>query len=260
MHLYPVSISLSSFGADYVRAQGQASLAPLVAQSGASHLELREELFDHFDAPALRSAIVDQGLTCVYSSPLELWQPGQAAPNPQLQEALARAVACNAVWLKVSLGFYSSISDLNLLHQQLRGQPVRLLIENDQTAQGGRIDPLVKFFTAIAEQGLPVGMTFDIGNWQWQQQSVSSAALQLGRFVEYIHCKAVQRTATGKLVATPPELTDLHQWSRLLRHMAPGLVRAIEYPLQGADLLAVSQVQVATLAALGQAAQEVAHG
>jgi len=260
MHLYPVSISLSSFGADYVRAQAQGQLAPLVAQTGASHIELREELFDSFDASALRSAIAAQGLTCVYSSPLELWQPGQTAPNPQLQQALARAVACDAVWLKVSLGFYSSASDLNVLHEQLRGQPVRLLVENDQTAQGGRIDPLVKFFSAVAEQGLPVGMTFDIGNWQWQQQSVSSAALQLGRFVEYIHCKAVQRTAAGKLVATLPELTDLHQWARLFRHMAPGLVRAIEYPLQGADLLAVSQVQVATLAALGQATQEVAHG
>ena len=260
MHLYPVSISLSSFDADYVRAQAPGQLAPLVAQTGASHIELREELFDSFDASALRSAIAAQGLTCVYSSPLELWQPGQTAPNPQLQQALARAVACDAVWLKVSLGFYSSASDLNLLHEQLRGQPVRLLVENDQTAQGGRIDPLVKFFSAVAEQGLPVGMTFDIGNWQWQQQSVSSAALQLGRFVEYIHCKAVQRTAAGKLVATPPELTDLHQWARLFRHMAPGLVRAIEYPLQGADLLAVSQVQVATLAALGQATQEVAHG
>lgn len=260
MHLYPVSISLSSFGADYVRAQGQGQLAPLVAQIGASYIELREELFDSFDASALRSAIAAQGLTCVYSSPLELWQPGQTAPNPQLQQALARAVACDAVWLKVSLGFYSSASDLNVLHEQLRGQPVRLLVENDQTAQGGRIDPLVKFFSAVAEQGLPVGMTFDIGNWQWQQQSVSSAALQLGRFVEYIHCKAVQRTAAGKLVATLPELTDLHQWARLFRHMAPGLVRAIEYPLQGADLLAVSQVQVATLAALGQATQEVAHG
>ncbi|MBC2677364.1 sugar phosphate isomerase/epimerase family protein [Pseudomonas baltica] len=260
MHPYPVSISLSSFGADHVRTQGQASLAPLVAQTGASHIELREELFDDFDAPSLRSAIAAQELTCVYSSPLELWQPGQAAPNPQLQLALARASACSAIWLKVSLGFHSTASDLHLLHDQLRDQPVRLLIENDQTAHGGRIEPLVDFFTAIARQGVPVGMTFDIGNWQWQQQSVSSAAQQLGRFVEYIHCKAVQRTTTGKLVATPPELTDLHQWARLLGHMAPGLVRAIEYPLQGSDLLAVAKAQVATLARLGQAAQEVAHG
>lgn len=260
MDLYPVSISLSSFGADYVRAHGQASLAPLVAQIGASHIELREELFNGFDAPSLRRAIDAQRLTCVYSSPLELWQPGQAAPNPHLRVALARAAACGAIWLKVSLGFYSPTSDLSLLHEQLRGQAVRLLIENDQTAQGGQIEPLVSFFNAIAQHSLPVGMTFDIGNWQWQQQSVSSAAQQLGRFVEYIHCKAVQRTPAGKLVATPPELTDLHQWTRLLRHMPAGLVRAIEYPLQGADLLSVGKAQVAALAGLGHAAHEVAHG
>lgn len=260
MHLYPVSISLSSFGADYVRAHGQANLAPLVAQAGASHIEWREELFDDVDPAALRRAAVEHGLTSVYSSPLELWQPGQAAPSAGLQQALARAAGCGAVWLKVSLGFYSPASDLTLLNEQLRDQPVRLLVENDQTAQGGRIEPLVRFFAAARQQGLPVGMTFDIGNWQWQQQSVSSAALQLGRYVEYLHCKAVQRMANGKWVATPPELTDLRQWERLLSHLSAGLVRAIEYPLQGADLPAISQAQVAALACLGQPSRETAHG
>lgn len=260
MNLSPVSISLSSYGADYVRARGQASLAPLLRHAGASHMELREELFEAFDAAALKQAIEQHGLTCVYSSPLELWLPGQAAPNPALHKALSDAAACGAIWLKVSLGFFAPISDLEQLRGALQGQPVRLLVENDQTSQGGRIDPLIRFFAKVEEGALPVGMTFDIGNWQWQQQSVSSAALQLGRYVEYLHCKAVQRSPAGKLIATPPELTDLHQWQRLLTHMRPGLVRAIEFPLQGDDLPSLTQRHVHTLARLGQPTQEAAHG
>lgn len=259
MNLSPVSISLSSFGADYVRIHGQASLAPLLRQSGASHMELREELFEHFDPASLAQAITAQGLTCVYSSPLELWQPGQATPNAQLGLALNNAAACGAIWLKVSLGYFAPGCDLQALGQALAGQPVRLLVENDQTAQGGRIDPLVRFFAKVEEHRLPVGMTFDIGNWQWQRQSVPSAALQLGRHVEYLHCKAV-RSANGKYIAVPPVEDDLRHWSELLAHMQGVQVRAIEFPLQGDDLLAVTRGHVHDLARLGHSRLETAHG
>jgi len=260
MNLHPVSISLSSFGADYVRAHGQASLAALLRNAGASHIELREELFTDLDMVSLQQAVAAQALTCVYSSPLELWQPGTPAPNPQLLATLARAKACGALWLKVSLGFYSALSDLSLLAECLRDQPVQLLIENDQTAQGGRIDPLVRFFGQARERQVPVGMTFDIGNWQWQAQSVSSAALQLGAYVRYVHCKGVTRSVTGKLVATPPTAADLHQWDQLLKRLGPDLVRAIEYPLQADDLAHLTQQHVAVMARLGNPQREVAHG
>jgi len=260
MNLYPVSISLSSFGADYIQQHGQASLAPLLREAGASHMELREELFSAGEPAGLGQAVAEQGLVCVYSTPLEIWQAGQAAPAAELAATLAKAHACGAVWLKVSLGFYSPASDLQALADVLEGQPVRLLVENDQTAQGGRITPLVAFFAQVQEHGLPVGMTFDIGNWQWQQQSAASAALQLGRYVEYLHCKAVRRTPAGKLVAVPPQPQDLQQWRQLMQHMRAGLVRAIEYPLQATDLAQYTQTQVALLASLAAAEQEAAHG
>ena len=260
MNLYPVSISLSSFGADYIHQHGQASLAPLLRAAGASHMELREELFSAQEPAGLGEAVAEHGLVCVYSSPLEVWQAGQAAPAPELAAALARAHACGAVWLKVSLGFYSPVSNPKALAELLEGQPVRLLVENDQTAQGGRIAPLAEFFSQVQKLGLPIGMTFDIGNWQWQQQSAASAALQLGRYVEYLHCKAVRRTPASKLVAVPPQPEDLQQWQQLMQHMRGGLVRAIEYPLQAIDLAQYTQTQVALLAGLAAAERETAHG
>ena len=129
---------------------------------------------------------------------------------------------------------------------------VHLLVENDQTPQGGHIEPFTRFFARIDALQMPIGMTFDIGNWMWQEQSASAAAQQLGRFVEYVHCKAVSRNAAGKLVAVPPRQTNLHLWEQLLKHMPVGLPRAVEYPLQGDDLLEVTRVQVDALARLGQ--------
>jgi hypothetical protein len=99
---------------------------------------------------------------------------------------------------------------------------------------------------------MPIGMTFDIGNWKWQEQSPSEAAQHLGRHVEYLHCKAVSRNASGKLIAVPPREADLQQWEQLLAHMPVGVPRAVEYPLQGENLLDVTRTQVDALARLGQ--------
>lgn len=252
MTLHPVSISLSSFGADQVRQLGQHALIEWVGRAGARYVELREELFSGTpDWPALGAAIAARSLLCVYSSPLELWQAGKNAPAEALPATLARASACGARWLKVSLGHFTANADLNALAAQLAGQTVQLLVENDQTPQGGRIEPLVQFFTAARARQVPVGMTFDIGNWQWQAQSVLGAAAQLGQHVQYIHCKGVRLSNGGKLVAVPPSVHELNQWQRLFQRMPNAQARAIEYPLQGEDLLAVTRREVERLATLG---------
>lgn len=250
MNVNPVSISLSSFGADTVRQQGQAAFIDLVAASGASRIELREELMTHESLSALCSAVASHQLECLYSSPLELWLPDSTAPNPQLNATLQRAALTGAKWLKVSLGDFRESCDLGALAQLLTTQPVRLLVENDQTLQGGRIDGFVRFFAHINSLQMPVGMTFDAGNWRWQEQSALTAAQQLGQYVEYVHFKAVSQNAAGKLIATPPQPGDLPVWRRLLGYMTPGLPRAIEYPLQGDDLLEVTRQQVSILAGL----------
>ncbi|MGV8287224.1 AP endonuclease, partial [Pseudomonas aeruginosa] len=62
MSLHPVSISLSSSGADLVRRRGHASFLPLLGMAGAQRVELREELFaGPPDTEALTAAIQLQG-------------------------------------------------------------------------------------------------------------------------------------------------------------------------------------------------------
>ena len=263
MTLPSVAISLGAFGADLVRAQGQASFIPLLVGAGVRRIELREELFspgvDHQDFPALARAIQAQGLECLYSAPLELWLEGDRQPNPELKPTLERATACGAFWLKVSLGHFGEHCDVAALADHLAPYDVHLLVENDQTEQGGRIEPFVQFFAQIRALQMPIGMTFDIGNWRWQEQSARDAAQQLGRYVEYLHCKAVTRSASGKLIAVPPASIDLQQWELLIQHMPVNLPRAIEYPLQGDDLLQVTREQAALLARLGQSQSAQTH-
>lgn len=254
-----VSISLSSYGAELVRQRGQDAFIDVLAAAGANRIEWREELLTREDPAQLAMATQAQGLQSIYSSPTELWLAGQAQPNPELITALQQAEAFGSKWLKVSLGYFTDNNDLQALAERLQHSPVQLLVENDQTLHGGRIEPFQRFFAAVEQHNLPIKMTFDIGNWQWQDQSATSAARLLGRHVGYVHCKAVARRPDGKLVAVPPAVSDLHLWEQLLRHMAQGVMRAAEYPLQGEDLVQLTTEHVAALARLGQSRLEPAH-
>lgn len=249
MHSPTVAISLSSFGADSVRKQGQRSYLPLLAGAGAQRVEWREELFTHAPQPEeLAAAAAEHGLEQLYSAPLELWrEDGQV--EPAVIERLQLAQQIGAVALKVSLGHWHPGLDLNVLRPLLEQGPA-LYVENDQTAQGGRLALLLNFFQAAQALELAPGMTFDIGNWHWQQQSPLQAARQLAPWVRYVHCKAVQRGADGQLRAVPPQAADLSQWRELLGYFTPGVPRAIEYPLRGADLPTLTREHVAQLAQL----------
>lgn len=259
MTTFPVSISLSSYGADLVRDRGQASFIELLANAGASRIELREELLTSEDSASFKHAVNQHGLECLFSSPMELWEAGQSRPNPQLLPTLQRAHGFGAHWLKVSLGYFTEHCDVQQLAACLNQQPVQLLVENDQTSQGGRIEPMQRFFDSVEQLQAPISMTFDIGNWQWQDQSASTAARLLGRHVSYLHCKGVARRPDGKLIATAPTATDLQTWEQLMKHMPHGLTRAVEYPLQGDDLNQLSREHVQVLAKLSRAQQELSH-
>ena len=259
MTTFPVSISLSSYGADLVRQRGQHSFIEVLANAGATRIELREELLTGEDPVAFTQAVQQHGLECVFSSPMELWEAGQSRPNPQLIATLQRAHAFGAKWLKVSLGYFTEHCDLQNLAACLNQQSVKLLVENDQTSQGGRIEPMQRFFDKVDQQQAPISMTFDIGNWQWQDQSAGTAARLLGRYVSYLHCKGVARRPDGKLIAIAPTATDLQMWQQLMTHMPHGLARAVEYPLQGSDLDRLTKEHVAVLAKLSQQQQELSH-
>jgi sugar phosphate isomerase/epimerase len=245
----PIFVSLSSFGATDVLRGGQASYVRLCHAAGADGVEIREELLRHGDVEVdeLVSILRDAGLACVYSSPEGLWDQHGELGRAALDRGLARAEALGATVLKMSIGQYGAAARgaVSGRRERLQGRPIRLLIENDQTASGGTIPALARFFADADNAGLDLGMTFDMGNWHWAGESPQEAAQTFTPRVRYVHCKGVQRQPT-RWIAVP--LADsLAPWRSLLRSLPADVPRAIEYPLVGDDLQAVTRLAVEAL-------------
>ncbi|PJI98320.1 sugar phosphate isomerase/epimerase [Acidovorax sp. 69] len=245
-----VLISLSSFGAAETGRHGQLWCTELAKHAGADGVEVRGELL----RDAATELPVLAGLAAVYSSPEGLWTLQGQLDEAALDRGLHAAKVLHAPRLKMSIGGFGTQSHASLLRLKilLQAQPVELVIENDQTATAGTLSAMQAFFAAQAQAGLDLGMTFDMGNWHWQGECPLQAAQALAPYVRYVHCKGVQRLP-AKWVAVP--LADsVAPWRAVLRALPADVPHAIEYPLVGDDLVAVTREQVAFIRAAREAA------
>jgi sugar phosphate isomerase/epimerase len=245
-------ISLSSFGAAEVRRHGQAWFTRLALQAGADGVEVRGELLvdGASELPAIAALARAAGAALVYSSPEGLWAIDGALDAAALERALDAAAALGAPRLKMSIGGFAAGSQRTFtqLASALRERGVELVIENDQTVAAGTLPALQSFFAAAQASGLPLGMTFDMGNWHWLGECPLEAARACASRVRYVHCKGVQRQP--QRWEAVPLAGSAAPWRAVLRALPRGLPWAIEYPLAGDDLLAVTREQLALLRAV----------
>ncbi len=245
-------IATSAYGHAAIAAHGQQGVLPWLAAAGATGVEIRRELLPAgFDAfAALGKACARQRLSVVYSTADELWQDD--APAVTLDKRLAEAAALGARAIKFSLGNYrhGPAEAWTTLRAALAAVPVaQVMVENDQTPQGGTLEPLATCLHDAEQADCPLTMTFDIGNWAWTGGDAEDAASRLGRYVRYVHCKGVA-WRDGQPHAAVPSAEELHDWRALFAAFPTSVPRAIEYPLQGEDLVAVSRDELARLALL----------
>lgn len=243
----PVLISLTAYGADLALRDGQAALARIAAAAGADGVEFRGELQrGHKEEVREQREVARQhGLSVVWSSPEGLWDDAGSLDAAALDRAFTTALALGATRVKMSLGGYREGTALEALLPWLRHDGIELVVENDQTARAGTVPPLRDFFARTGALGESVPMTFDMGNWHWTGEDPLDAAQVLGAGVGYVHCKGVQRTP-AKWIAVPLDQSAA-PWRSVLRRLPTHVARAIEFPLQGEDLVQVTRSHVELL-------------
>lgn len=245
----PILISLSAFGAAEVRRHGQLWFTQLGLAAGADGIEVRGELLKDAasELPAIAQVLRSGGKDAVYSSAEYLWTRDGRLNLPALERALSASKTLGAARLKIAIGGFSpaSLGTFAALQQHLQANETELLIENDQTAVAGTLVAMQDFFRASNAVGFFPGMTFDIGNWHWTGECPLQAAAALAAQVRYVHCKGVQRQPQ-RWVAVPL-VESSAPWRTVLHHLPSDVPWAIEYPLAGDDLLAVTRQEIVQL-------------
>ena len=242
----PILISLTAFGAAEVRRHGQLWFTRLSHQAGADGIEVRSELLVDAasELPAVAAYVRETGLRVVYSSADPLWNADGTLNTAALDTALTASHALGAPRLKMAIGGFDAPSNATLteLKNRLQAAKIELVIENDQTLDAGTLPALQEFFDSANAQGLFLGMTFDMGNWHWTGECPLQAAAALAPQVRYVHCKGVQRLP-HRWVAVPLAESSA-PWRAVLRALPANVPWAIEYPLIGDDLLAVTRREI----------------
>lgn len=230
-----VIVPINAFDRFEVLKKGQTSFIRLIAASGAYGIEIRRELLSDQD-PSLdqiKQEIEQYQLFTVYSAPIELWKANQELNDTELYEIFQEGKELGAKWIKVSLGHFqkgqSNLFELNTFLNQ--HQEIQLFVENDQTLHGGNINHLSSFFESASEQGTPVKMTFDAGNWYYSGQDVDDAVSKLAPYVEYLHLKQVENDH-GEFITVPLQKDGSHNWEKVMNRFPSEMVKALEFPIE----------------------------
>ena len=248
----PILISLSAFGAAEVRRHGQLWFTRLSFAAGADGVEVRSELLADpaMELPAIAQVVSSAGKQVVYSCADYLWAADGELDTTALENALAAAKTLGAPRMKMAIGGFSPLTSpsLAVLKERLRAAGTELVIENDQTPQAGTLAVMQDFFALANAHDVFLGMTFDMGNWHWTGECPMQAAAALAPQVRYVHCKGVQRQSQ-RWVAVPLAESSA-PWRAVLRALPASVPWAIEYPLAGDDLPAVTRQQIDELRTL----------
>ncbi|CAN0621176.1 Xylose isomerase domain-containing protein TIM barrel [Burkholderia multivorans] len=248
-----IVIVASAYGMDRVRQDGHRAFVAAAAAAGAAGFEVRRELFaSEADASpgalaALGAQLAASGLWSVYSTPATLYTEAGALDGDALRGTLAEADALGARFVKFQLGGFAGHAHADALVAATRGTRARVLIENGQLPVGGALAQFCAFFAALAQAGAAgaLGMTFDIGNWQWPGEAPLRAAQALAAHVEYIHCKAVEGEGARRCAVAPAPHDPLV--AAVLAGLPKHAPRGIEFPFDPADHAGDARRRVAWL-------------
>lgn len=250
-----VFITTSAYGSNEVLEKGQAYYFPIISKAGGKGVEIRGELYSEKDNSLLElgKLIKQNDLECIYSVTASIWKEDGELNEELIRLAITGAIELKAKIVKFCLGVYNLLkSDIDSLKKllselEIEKYNLQVTVENDQTSYGGNIKSLQKFLDDCFESGISIGMTFDIGNWNWSGENANEAAEALGKYVVYVHCKHAERNS-NQWVTLPVPNDENAQWRNLISVLPQDIPRAIEFPIYSENLQEETKKYVQRLA------------
>lgn len=228
-----VSINTAVFLTALQKGVSQSDCIQSLATSAIDAIEVRGEFFDVAHKAEELTKIADfcqqHALGFYYSVPETLFT--KEGLNPSLAANLMMAERYHIQGLKYSFGptpnlGAQAIASLKAILNQTH---VQVTIENQPNPDGA-----LSTFTAnldwVAQQQLPLGYTFDAGNWYWIDEAPEQAFETLKDRITVFHLKDIQAQDT---VLLGEGQTD---WQMMVQALAPKTPIFLEYAIDPAAL------------------------
>lgn len=164
-----------------------------------------------------------------YSIPDYLFIENQV--NPKLAFYLEISDRFKLDSLKISLGAVDKITDelAGELRELLSGFTGRLTVENEPN-ENGHYQHVGAILEQLKFREIPLGYTFDSGNWYWVNESPTAAFEALKDYTTVLHLKNIRGR---KNVLLNDGDTD---WKQLLRQKPAQVLTVLEYPMTSTEL------------------------
>ncbi|WP_050179992.1 sugar phosphate isomerase/epimerase family protein [Domibacillus robiginosus] len=231
-----IVIPMNAFGDAQVKERGQVSLFHQLIERGIEGIEIRRELLQFSDRPLAQFRTERY---TVYSAPIELFKKDGTFNQENLEIVVQEMKEIKADTLKLPLGsftdMHSDVKEMDRFFRRTLPTGARWLVENDQTKEGGKIEPLAAFFRVCVTEGVVAGFTFDTGNWQYTGESVQEAFHVLKDHIKYLHVKHVNETGQG-LQTVPVPLGEQADWEVIMDLLPAAIPIALEFPLSMEDI------------------------
>lgn len=208
----------------------QSEMLGVIHQLGVKKAEVRREYIKNFDLELIdiKTKASDLDIEVFYSIPELLYINGTIQyENVETYFKEAFTMGCSNV--KMIIGGFTTVTseDVSKVNKLCNQYNIKMTVENDQTEENGKTAKIKTFIEMFRQLGGNISVTFDIGNWVWQNQDPIESARQLKEYVSYIHLKDI-------LKKEKPEAVLLNEgdipWENILDILPQDVPLALEYP------------------------------
>lgn len=227
------SINTAVFASKIQAGGSQLSYLEQLSDYPIDNIEVRGELFNEETKDSELKAIYElcqkQNWGFFYSVPEQLFKTTEV--NPNLEDHLKMAEKYHIGHLKISLGDLEDISvdQLEGLKDLLNKYNVKVTIENEPN-KNGVLDNIVQQIIKLRELDIPLGYTFDSGNWYWIYEDPEDAFKNISEAITVFHLKDIKDRET---VMLNEGATD---WKSLLNNLSNNIPVFIEYETSEQEL------------------------
>ncbi|MFC6322521.1 sugar phosphate isomerase/epimerase family protein [Companilactobacillus baiquanensis] len=222
-----ILVNTAVFEKDVKNGSSQLDMIKKITDLGIDGVEVRGEFFGEDrdqELTALKDLAQSKNWLLYFSIPEQLFVENKINENLTSYLDLAKKYSIGS--LKISLGEIDTLNDelVAELKNTLAPYDVQLTIENEQN-EHGHMDHVLEINKEIKQAGLPIGYTFDAGNWYWINEDPEKAMDKLSSYVTILHLKNIQNKGT---VLLDKGATN---WKNLINAVTPDIPVAIEYPM-----------------------------